>query len=125
MSRNSAENARLEAEYGPAGVAAPYDQNIETESAEALQETVAEPVSMTTAIANALLTHGPLDKVQVEVALQHYELVESLLRISGPRFSNHRRDAAEYHNMALARFREIEAAELATPLKQDRAPLLA
>ena len=69
------------------------------------------PPTMGVEIANAIVVNAPLTKAQVECALEHYAQLEAMLRVSGPRFANHRRDAAEYHNKALARLREIELAE--------------
>ena len=76
-----------------------------------------QAVDMGVDIANALVTNAPLTQAQVECALRHYGALEALLRISGPRFTNHRRDAAEYHNKALDRLRAIEA----TPIEREPA----
>lgn len=88
---------------------------------EARKQAVPKPVTMSTEIANFLVVRGPLSREQIEVALNHYEKVEALLRISGPRFVNARRDTAEFYNKALERLRELEQTPIAR--EDSRQPL--
>lgn len=60
-----------------------------------------KPFEMSTQIANAIWTDAPLTREQLLGAMDHYAALEALLRVSGPSFSNHRRDAARFHNLAL------------------------
>ena len=78
-------------------------------------------VTMGVDIANGLVVKSPLSLEQVKVALDHYERLEAMLRVSGPRVSNHRRDAAQYFNMALERLRELENTPIAR--EDSRQPL--
>lgn len=56
------------------------------------------PVQMTVQIANAILTHAPLNKEQLDCARAHYKLLAELTIAAGPRFANARRDAIDMHN---------------------------
>lgn len=73
------------------------------------------PPTMSVTIANALQTRAPLTREQIECAIAHYRGVEALLRVSGPWFTNCRRDAAKWHNMAIDALAELEAREAGQP----------
>ena len=91
-----------------------------------ISEPEAQPaLVMDTAISNAIVTNAPLSMEQMRCAMDHYEYLEAMLRRSGPRFVNARRDAADMFNKTLVLFRAAEERAAAPPLKQDRAPLLA
>ena len=78
------------------------------------------PMVMGTDIANAIVTRAPLTLAQLHCALDHYAELEAMLRRSGPRFTNCRRDAADMHNKTLELLREAEAkpAESAAVVRQ-------
>lgn len=99
-----------------ADAAAPELAEEQTEAAAA----PAPPETMNTSIANALVTRAPLTAAQIQCAIDHYAALEALLRISGPRFANHRRDAASFHNIAADALAEIEAREAGIALPSPR-----
>ena len=65
-----------------------------------------EVPAMNIQTANALVTGAPIREEQLRVAMDHFKALESLLSISGPRFSNARSEAANQHNAAVRRLRE-------------------
>jgi hypothetical protein len=66
-------------------------------------------LAMDVSVANSIITRAPLTAEQLQCALDHYAALEAMLRKSGPRFTNSRRDAADMHNRALVLLRELEA----------------
>lgn len=58
-------------------------------------------------IANALLTEAPLTSAELDALRTHYASLAALCEVSGPRFSNPRRDAVDMHNRAVRRMRGI------------------
>lgn len=77
------------------------------------EEVVTPSPVMGTDIANAIVTSAPLTAQQLEVALEHYEGLNAMLQVSGPRFVNAKRDAVDMHNRALTLLRQLEAREAA------------
>lgn len=63
-------------------------------------------MTMLVQTANALITGAPCDDDQLEAARVHFRTLESLLSISGPRFTNAQQMAAQQHNKAIGRLRE-------------------
>lgn len=67
-----------------------------------------EKPEMSTEIANRITTRAPLSRPQLVCAVEHFLGLEALLRLSGPFFTNARRDAARAHNTALDRLRAFD-----------------
>lgn len=89
----------------------PFEGNEDDEPAEvqpAGEPPVKQPPVMGVEISNAIVTRAPLTIEQLVCAIDHYAALEAMLRRSGPRFTNARRDAADMHNRTLALLREAE-----------------
>jgi hypothetical protein len=56
---------------------------------------------------NALITEAPLTNEELDLLRVHFAGLERMMVISGPRFSNARRDAVDMHNRAVKRMRGI------------------
>jgi hypothetical protein len=56
---------------------------------------------------NALITEAPLTNEELDLLRIHFAALEQMMVISGPRFSNARRDAVDLHNRAVLRMRGI------------------
>ena len=81
---------------GERALQANQDRQAAARRAEAQAERT--PAQMDGPIYNAIITNAPLDEETLLVALGHYKGLEAMLRISGPLFSNARRDAAMMYN---------------------------
>jgi hypothetical protein len=66
---------------------------------------VVRPVGADTC--NALITEAPLTNEELDLLRVHFAALEQMMVISGPRFSNARRDAVDLHNRAVKRMRGI------------------
>jgi hypothetical protein len=71
--------------------------------------------------ANALLTEAPLTTTELDALRTHYAALADMCEVSGPRFSNPRRDAVDMHNRAVRRMKGIrdEARRRATMAEED------
>lgn len=58
-------------------------------------------------LANALITQAPLSTEELTALRLHFHALAGACNISGPRFSNARRDAIDMHNKAVLRLRGI------------------
>jgi hypothetical protein len=56
---------------------------------------------------NALITEAPLTNSELDGLRVHFAGLVAALEISGPRFSNARRDAVDMHNRVVRRLRGI------------------
>lgn len=56
---------------------------------------------------NALITEAPLTNGELDMLRLHFAELAELCVVSGPRFSNARRDAVDMHNRAVRRMRGI------------------
>lgn len=58
-------------------------------------------------LANALITEAALTVPELQALQSHFRALHEACDISGPRFSNARRDAVDMHNRAVRRLRGI------------------
>lgn len=56
---------------------------------------------------NAIITEAPLTNAELDGLRAHFASLVASLEISGPRFSNARRDAVDLHNRVVRRLRGI------------------
>lgn len=63
--------------------------------------------AMVVQTANALITGAPISDEQIAAAREHFAGLEAVLSVSGPRFANARAEAANLHNVAVKRAREM------------------
>ena len=68
---------------------------------------MSDPRPVGAELANALVTEAPLSQAELHALREHFRDLESRCVISGPRFSNARRDAIDMHNRAVRRLRGI------------------
>lgn len=70
---------------------------------------------------NALITEAPLTPAELDGLRLHFAGLVATLEVSGPRFSNARRDAVDMHNRVVRRLRGIrdEAIRRATMAEDD------
>lgn len=66
---------------------------------------VVRPVGADTC--NALITEAPLSNEELDLLRLHFAGLEQMLLKSGPRFSNPRQTAVDFHNRAVRRLRGI------------------
>jgi hypothetical protein len=80
------------------------------------------PISAETA--NALVTEAPLTNAELDLLRTHFAALFKILEVSGPRFSNARRDAANMHDRAVRRLRGIRDEAKRRAAMQDEDELL-
>lgn len=66
-----------------------------------------EPRPVGAETCNALITEAPLTRPELSNLMAHFASLAGMMEISGPRFSNPRRDAVDMHNRAVRRLRGI------------------
>lgn len=73
---------------------------------------------------NALITEAPLTTTELHALREHFVGLAGMMEISGPRFSNPRRDAVDMHNRAVRRLRGIRDEQRRRAALQDEDELL-
>lgn len=68
---------------------------------------MSDPRPIGAELCNALITEAPLTTDELQRLRFHFAALEQMAVISGPRFSNARRDAIDMHNRAVRRLRGI------------------
>lgn len=69
---------------------------------------------------NALVTNAPLTTEELTALRAHFLALSASLVISGPRFTNARRDGVDMHNRAVRRMRGLkEEAQRRAALAED------
>lgn len=83
-----------------------------------------EPRPIGAETCNALITSAPLTNEELNNLRVHFAALEAMLVMSGPRFSNARRDAIDMHNRAVRIIKGMREAERQRAALQEEPELL-